>query len=133
MKKSWKNMTKIFISSDFNDQFFGYESDDFKKKKCTHKKNKIFDEKMSNFFVNFLSTFFYFLISDFFFLRWKFFIEIRRTKKFWPHFSLFSHFKSTISQKLKIGKSFFLVFHSSQYITHHLGLRIIKSPLRLIK
>ena len=31
-------------------------------------------------------------------------------KKIWPHFSLFSHFKSTISQKLKIGKLFLFCF-----------------------
>ena len=37
-------MTKIFISSDFNEQFFGYESDDFKKKNFTYKKKKIYEK-----------------------------------------------------------------------------------------
>ena len=42
-------MTKICISSDFNEQFFGYKSDDFKKKKnVTYKKKKMY-EKMLEF------------------------------------------------------------------------------------
>ena len=49
-------------------------------------------------------------------------------KKNWPHFS---HFKSTISQKLIIGKLFFFGF--SFFSIHNPSFRIIKSPLRIIK
>ena len=38
-------MTKYFFSSDFNEYFFGYESDDFKNHTISiFKKNKYFDE-----------------------------------------------------------------------------------------
>ena len=46
----------------------------------------------------FLSTFKFFFLKIVWIVPKKIFIEIRRKKKIWPHFSLFSGFKSTISQ-----------------------------------
>ena len=54
----------------------------------------------------------------------------KKCKKTWPHFSLLLYFKSTISQKLKIGKLFFFYSFSS---IHNPSFMIIKSPLKIIK
>ena len=46
-----EKLCHIFFSSDFDDNFFGYESDDFKKKKLNKKiPIKIIFEKFSNIF-----------------------------------------------------------------------------------
>ena len=80
-----------------------------------------------------LNIFFFLKVKAFFFLKsselyLKNFSLKSDEKKNWPHFS---HFKSTISQKLIIGKLFFFGF--SFFSIHNPSFRIIKSPLRIIK
>ena len=44
--KIMEKYDKKIFSSDFNEHFFGYESDDFEKKKFVLLRKKKFDEKM---------------------------------------------------------------------------------------
>ena len=83
-------MTKKKFPSDFNVHFFWYESNNFKKKNVLLGEKNFDEEMLEIFFVNYC-------------------FAGGLAQKNWPHFS---HFKSTISQKLNIGKLFFFSFLS---------------------